>query len=82
MVGDVTGKYVSISGTNGTIEATGYIATKDRVYADKGAKLADIDVTGDTISNGDAKLALNGAAGTAGMINGKGASFTCRMAIP
>ena len=74
MVGDVTGKYVSISGTNGTIETTGYIATKDRVYADKGAKLADIDVTGDTISNGDAKLALNGAAGTAGMINGKGAS--------
>ena len=74
MVGDVTGKYVSISGTNGTIEATGYIATNDRVYADKGAKLADIDVTGDTISNGDAKLALNGAAGTAGMINGKGAS--------
>ena len=74
MVGDITGKYVSISGTNGTIEATGAIATKDRVYADKGAKLADIDVTGDTISNGDAKLALNGASGTAGMINGKGAS--------
>ena len=74
MVGDVTGKYVSISGTNGTIEATGYIATKDRVYADKGAKLADIDVTGNTISNGDAKMALNGAAGIAGMINGKGAS--------
>lgn len=74
MLGDLTGKNVSISGTNGTIEATGAIATKDRVYADKGAKLADIDVTGDTISNGDAKLALNGAAGTAGMINGKGAS--------
>ena len=74
MLGDLTGKNVSISGTNGTIETTGYIATKDRVYADKGAKLADIDVTGDTISNGDAKLALNGAAGTAGMINGKGAS--------
>ena len=74
MLGDLTGKNVSISGTNGTIEAIGYIATKDRVYADKGAKLADIDVTGDTISNGDAKLALNGAAGTAGMINGKGAS--------
>ena len=74
MLGDLTGKYVNISGTNGTIEATGAIATKDRVYADKGAKLADIDVTGDTISNGDAKLALNGAAGTAGMINGKGAS--------
>ena len=74
MLGDLTGKYVSISGTNGTIEATGYIATKDRVYADKGARLADIDVTGNTISNGDAKLALNGAAGIAGMINGKGAS--------
>ena len=74
ILGDLTGKNVSISGTNGTIETTGYIATKDRVYADKGAKLADIDVTGDTISNGDAKLALNGAAGTAGMINGKGAS--------
>ena len=74
LLGDITGKNVSISGTNGTIEATGAIATKDRVYADKGAKLADIDVTGDTISNGDAKLALNGAAGTAGMINGKGAS--------
>ena len=74
MLGDLTGKNVSISGTNGTIEATGAITTKDRVYADKGAKLADIDVTGDTISNGDAKLALNGAAGTAGMINGKGAS--------
>ena len=74
MLGDLTGKYVNISGTNGTIETTGAIATKDRVYADKGAKLADIDVTGNTISNGDAKLALNGAAGIAGMINGKGAS--------
>jgi len=74
MLGDLTGKYVSISGANGTIETTGAIATKDRVYADKGAKLADIDVTGNTISNGDAKLALNGAAGIAGMINGKGAS--------
>ena len=28
----------------------------------------------ESISNGDAKMALNGAAGTAGMINGKGAS--------
>ena len=72
--GDDPDAFVGISGTNGTIEATGYIATKDRVYADKGAKLADIDVTGNTISNGDANLALNGAAGIAGMINGKGAS--------
>ena len=75
LLGDITGKNVSISGTNGTIETTGYIATKDRVYADKGAKLADIDVTGNIISNGDAKMALDGAAGTAGMINGKGASI-------
>ena len=61
MVGDVTGKYVSISGTNGTIEATGYIATKDRVYADKGAKLADIDVTGNKISNGASSIVLDGS---------------------
>ena len=61
MVGDVTGKYVSISGTNGTIEATGAIATKDRVYADKGAKLADIDVTGDKISNGASSIVLDGS---------------------
>ena len=61
MVGNVTGKYVSISGTNGTIEATGYIATKDRVYADKGAKLADIDVTGDKISNGASSIVLDGS---------------------
>ena len=61
MLGDLTGKYVSISGTNGTIETTGYIATKDRVYADKGAKLADIDVTGDKISNGDSSIVLDGS---------------------
>ena len=61
MVGDVTGKYVSISGTNGTIEATGYIATNDRVYADKGAKLADIDVTGNKISNGASSIVLDGS---------------------
>ncbi|WP_304094921.1 hypothetical protein, partial [Phascolarctobacterium succinatutens] len=61
MVGDVTGKYVSISGTNGTIEATGAIATKDRVYADKGGKLADIDVTGNKISNGASSIVLDGS---------------------
>ena len=61
MVGDITGKYVSISGTNGTIEATGAIATKNRVYADKGAKLADIDVTGDKISNGASSIVLDGS---------------------
>ena len=60
MLGDLTGKYVSISGTNGTIETTGYIATKDRVYADKGAKLADIDVTGNKISNGASSIVLDG----------------------
>ena len=61
ILGDLTGKYVSISGTNGTIETTGYIATKDRVYADKGAKLADIDVTGDKISNGASSIVLDGS---------------------
>ena len=61
MLGDLTGKYVNISGTNGTIETTGYIATKDRVYADKGAKLADIDVTGDKISNGASSIVLDGS---------------------
>lgn len=61
MLGDLTGKNVSISGTNGTIEATGAIATKDRVYADNGAKLADIDVTGNKISNGASSIVLDGS---------------------
>ncbi len=61
MLGDLSGKNVSISGTNGTIESTGYIATKDRVYADKGAKLADIDVTGNIISNGTSSIVLDGS---------------------
>ena len=75
MLGDLTGKNVSISGTNGTIETTGYIATKDRVYADKGAKLADIDVTGNTISNGGATLTLGAMGGMVSeFANGQGAS--------
>ena len=61
ILGDLTGKYVNISGTNGTIEATGAIATNDRVYADKGAKLADIDVTGNKISNGASSIVLDGS---------------------
>ena len=61
MLGDLTGKYVNISGTNGTIKTTGYIATNDRVYADKGAKLADIDVTDDKISNGASSIVLDGS---------------------
>ena len=61
MLGDLTGKYVNISGTNGTIDTTGAIATKDRVYADKGAKLADIDVTGNKISNGASSIVLDGS---------------------
>ena len=69
LLGDITGKNVSISGTNGTIETTGSIATKDKIYADKGAKLADIDITGDTISNdkSSVKLDKNGTV----TINGK-----------
>lgn len=61
LAGDDPDAMVSISGTNGTIEATGYIATKDRVYADKGAKLADIDVTGNKISNGASSIVLDGS---------------------
>ena len=75
LLGKPTGNNVSISGTKGTIETTGYIATKDRIIADKGAQLADITVSGNAISNGAAKIALDGAAGMAGMVNGKGASI-------
>ena len=60
--------FVNISGTNGTIETTGSITTKDRVYADKGAKLADVDITKDTLSNGPSKVVLN--EGYAGMAYG------------
>ena len=59
----------------GTIETTGYIATKDRISADKGAQLADINVSGTIISNGAAKIALNDSLGMAAMVNGKGASI-------
>ena len=75
LLGDITGKNVSISGTNGTIETTGYIATKDRIIADKGAQLAGINVSGNIISNGAARIALYGDSGIAGMVNGKGASL-------
>ena len=61
ILGDLTGKYVNISGTNGTIETTGFIATQDRVYADKGGKLADIDVTGNKISNGASSIVMDGS---------------------
>ncbi len=75
LLGKLTGNNVSISGTNGTIEATGYIATKDRIIADKGAQLAGINVSGNIISNGAARIALYGDSGVAGMVNGKGASL-------
>ena len=75
LLGKPTGNNVSISGTNGTIETTGHIATKDRIIADKGAQLAGINVSGNIISNGAARIALYGDSGVAGMVNGKGASF-------
>lgn len=75
LLGDITGNNVSISGTNGTIETTGYIVTKDRIIADKGAQLAGINVSGNIISNGAARIALYGDFGVAGMVNGKGASL-------
>ena len=75
LLGDITGKNVSISGTNGTIETTGSITTKDKIYAANGAKLADIDIKGDTISNvqssgskGQSKIVLNEA--NTGMVYG------------
>ena len=58
LLGDI-GKNVSISGTNGTIETTGSITTKDKIYAANGAKLADIDIKGDTISNGQSSVKLD-----------------------
>ena len=75
LLGKPTGNNVSISGTNGTIETTGHIATKDRIIADKGAQLAGINVSGNIISNGSARIALYGDSGVAGMVNGKGASL-------
>ena len=75
LLGKPTGNNVSISGTNGTIETTGHIATKDRIIADKGAQLAGINVRGNIISNGAARIALYGDSGVAGMVNGKGASL-------
>ena len=75
LLGKPTGNNVSISGTNGTIETTGHIATKDRIIADKGAQLAGINVSGNIISNGAARIALYGDSGVAEMVNGKGASL-------
>lgn len=75
LLGNPTGNNVSISGTKGTIETTGYIATKDRIIADKGAQLAGINVSGNIISNGAARIALYGDSGVAGMVNGAGASI-------
>ena len=69
LLGDITGKNVRISGTDGTIETTGSITTKDKIYAANGAKLADIDIKGDTISNGQSSVKLN-KEGTV-TINGK-----------
>ena len=75
LLGKPTGNNVSISGTKGTIETTGYIATKNRIIADKGAQLAGINVSGNIISNGAARIALYGDSGVAGMVNGAGASL-------
>ena len=57
MLGDENGKNVSISGT---ITATGDITTANRINADKGGKLADIDVTGNKLSNGSSSITLDG----------------------
>lgn len=68
------GDYVDFSGDKNI--SVSHDGTKVKVELNK-------DLVGiESISNGDAKMALNGAAGTAGMINGKGHLSTCRMAIP
>ena len=59
----------------GTIEATGSIATKDSISAANGTQLANLNVSGNVISNGKAAIALYGDSGIAGMKNGKGASI-------
>ena len=61
------GGYVDFSGDKNI--SVSHDGTKVKVELNK-------DLVGiESISNGDAKMALNGAAGTAGMINGKGASI-------
>lgn len=59
-LGDKNGNNVSISGTNGTITATGDITTANRINAANGGKLADIDVTGNKLSNGNSSITLDG----------------------
>ena len=59
-LGDENGNKVSISGTNGTITATGDITTANRINAANGGKLADIDVTGNKLSNGNSSITLDG----------------------
>lgn len=59
-LGDENGNNVRISGTNGTITATGDITTANRINAANGGKLADIDVTGNKLSNGNSSITLDG----------------------
>lgn len=59
-LGDENVNNVSISGTNGTITATGDITTANRINAANGGKLADIDVTGNKLSNGNSSITLDG----------------------
>ena len=53
-LGDKDGNNVSISGTDGTITAT------NRINAANGGKFADIDVTGNKLSNGNSSITLDG----------------------
>lgn len=61
------GEYVGFSGDKNISVSN----DKAKVKVELNKNLVGIE----SISNGDAKMALNGAAGTAGMINGKGASI-------
>ena len=65
------GDYVDFNGDQNVSVSKDAKDGVNTVKVELNKDLVDIE----SISNGDAKLALNGAAGTAGMINGKGASI-------
>ena len=68
LLGKLTGNNVSLSGTNGTIEATGSIATKDHIIADKGAQLGKVTISEDGKITGVAAGAVT--AGSTDAVNG------------
>ena len=68
LLGKPTGNNVSLSGTNGTIETTGSIATKDHIIADKGAQFGKVTISEDGKITGVAAGAVT--AGSTDAVNG------------